>query len=349
MVFKDICADFLSYMEHERGCTPATVRTYREWLNKYRRWCDGEKVGESLAERFNASVLRRYLYSLGQQKLRPRTVRGTFHPLKTMGGWLVENKVIDESPLKSIVLPQRDSPVRPVVSQEEFLALVDACDRLRTPRRRTLARAIILTFGLCGLRFSELSSLKLQDVRFDLKTLTVVQGKGKKSRTLYPAACVLEAIEEWVRERSKIGTHGNQISHDWLWASDTRRRVGEVGMRELLAEVKAAAGFEGRANIVPHAFRRFFATTLAGSGGLQAAQRALGHSDVATTFGYLASNNEAAKAMQALDQAVHVPPPQPRHSTSPPAQANTSPPADKPTRAADLISRRRRLPSRKAA
>lgn len=340
LVFSDICTDFLAYIRHERGLSERTVDTYAAWLSTYRRWADGEGVGDSLADRYNTTVLRRYLYNMSQRGLRPRTIRNAFAPLKTLGVFLVEHRIIAESPVNALKLPKKDAPHRPVVSSQEVVALLEATDRLRPSRRRSLARAMLMTLALCGLRFSELLDLRVGDVRLDLRTLTVVHGKGEKSRTLHPAPLVQEALAEWLRERERIGA-----KHDWLWAYDTRRRMGEIGTRELLEEVKAIAGVGGHKHIVPHAFRRFFATALASQSGIQAASKALGHCELQTTLMYLSMQGEPARAMQGLDQALDLPQndsrPRVRNGAGDLSPAHTS----QPTRAADALSRRRRIPA----
>lgn len=336
MFFTDVCSDFLAYIRHERGLTDRTCTTYSDWLSTYRRWCEGEAAGLTLSDRFNATILRRYLYSMSQRKLRPRTIRSAFSPLKAMGVYLVEQGVVAASPLDTIKMPKKDAAYRPVVSGQEVAVLLDACERLRTARRRAMGRAILLTLALCGIRFTELLDLKVDDIRPDLNTLTVRQGKGQKARTLYPSPTVILAISEWQAERRKLGTKGNQMGHDYLWAFDTKRRMGEMGIRALLEEIKAVAGLSSAKHVVPHAFRRFFATALAAQNGLQAASKALGHTELQTTLMYLSLQGEPARAMQSLEIPQHTVPPV--RATPPPAP---QPAPTNPTRTQDALRRRR--------
>lgn len=232
MFFADACADYLAHIRHERGLSPRTCANYRDWLSTYRHWCDDQSAGAAIADRFNATILRKYLYGMSQRGLRPRSIRSAFAPLKSIGVYLVQTGAIVESPLDHIQMPKRDAAYRPVVSAEEVAALLEAADRLRNPRRRAMARAMILILSMCGLRFQEMLDLKLEDVRLDLKTLTVRQGKGSKARTLYPAPPVLEALAEWTHERRRVGSHGRICEHDWLWAHNATRRMGELGTRD---------------------------------------------------------------------------------------------------------------------
>lgn len=73
----------------------------------------------------------------------------------------------------------------------------------------------------CGVHFQELLDIRVQDVNLDSKTLLIAPGKGRKFRLLYPNAAFLTALSEWLRERAKM-----KVTYDWLWAFDTRRRMG---------------------------------------------------------------------------------------------------------------------------
>ena len=295
MLFLDVCNDFLAHIQHERGLATKTVDTYRDWLATYRRWSEAEAMGSELDDRFNVVLLRRYLYSMSKRGLRPRTIRNAFAPLKSLGVFLIEQKVLVANPVCALAMPKKDATHRPVVSAQEVIALLDATEKLRIPRRRAMGNAMIHVLALTGVRFQEMLDIEISDVRLDLRTMTIKHGKGNKSRTLYPAAECLHALANWIREREKIGA-----KHEWLWAYDTRRRMGELGVRQLLEDIKIIAGLSGNKNIMPHAFRRFFASTLVHQAGLQATSKALGHSELNTTYQYLCLNEEPARGMSAL-------------------------------------------------
>lgn len=295
MLFSDACADFLAHIKYERGLAARTVDTYSDWLSTYRRWADDQNAGNNLDERFNTTLLRRYLYAMSKRGLRPRTIRNAFAPLKSLGAFLVEQKAIEINSVLALGMPKKDAPYRPLVSRQEILALLDAVEKIRDTRRRSLGRAIILILALTGIRFQELLDLEVSDVRLDLRTLTIRHGKGDKARTLHPSSQCLQALTDWLQQRECIGAN-----HNWLWAFDTRRRMGEVGVRQLLEDIKAIAGLESHKNIMPHAFRRFFASNLVQQAGLQATSKALGHSELNTTYQYLSLNEEPAQGMSTL-------------------------------------------------
>ncbi len=296
MLFADLCGDFLGYIEHERGLARTTVKCYSAWLAHFRRWADSETVGFTVDQRLNTPCLRRYLYSMSARGIRPRTIRNAFAPLRSLSQYALGFGLIGENPALPLKMPKKDAASRPVVSSGEIVALLEASERQHDPRRVALGRAVVSVLVYTGLRFAELLNLRVEDVRFGDGTLLVANGKGGKSRLLYPAPPCIHALSEWVSVRSSM-----RCCHGWLWAHDTRRRVGEWGMRQMLEEIKAIAGIADHTNILPHAFRRAFATRLTETKGLMAASHALGHQSPSTTFAYLYLGEDAAKAMREVE------------------------------------------------
>jgi site-specific recombinase XerC len=129
--------------------------------------------------------------------------------------------------------------------------------------------------------------------------------------------------------------------HDWLWAYDIGRRMGDVGTRQMFSQIKAIAGLTDAKHTQPHAIRRGYATRRLEAGmPLKALQASLGHSMAETTLLYTQANEKAAKAMHdyAILQATPAPlTPLP----SAPAHGGKS----KPSRSASVMAVRRRLPS----
>ena len=62
--------------------------------------------------------------------------------------------------------------------------------------------AIIMTFLQTGIRLSELANLRLEDVDFDNKVLTVRQGKGKKDRQIPLVDEEVKALRNYLRYRN---------------------------------------------------------------------------------------------------------------------------------------------------
>jgi site-specific recombinase XerD len=299
MDFGIIKNDYLQYIQHELNLAHSTFVTYQSWLNRYERWLTDEGMKDPGANQaLSVTILRKYLYSLSGAKLRPRTLRAAFHPLRGLCAFLVREGYLAESanPMKRLNLPKKDAARRQVVEDTEVVALFDAAEKQLDPYDVAFSSAILATLCYTGIRASELVDLTLKDISVESGTLLVASGKGRKSRTLYPPESFFVAYKGWLAEREKISP-----THDYVWTQGANRRISDEWLRRHLEEIKAIAGLKGHENIKPHSLRHWFATRMLRNGAtIKQIQVALGHADIKTTAIYLHINEEDCKAMAKL-------------------------------------------------
>jgi site-specific recombinase XerD len=296
VLLSDACADYVSHITHERRLARSTTVTgYASYLRQFLRWMEANGYPEPTLNDLSTPVLRRYLYYLSGEGLRPRTIRGRFHPITGLGAFLVENGILETNPTKALTMPKKDAARRTMVTEEEAFALLDACERLPNARKIALSRAVFAVFIFAGLRRSELLDLRVGDVNLSEKCLLVRNGKGNKSRMVYVGETCLTAIREWLTIRPQ------NVSHDYLFLSDRTRRLAELGLVKLFDAVKRCAGYAERAHIQPHSIRHQFASRLLAKGAdIRSIQSALGHAHLSTTAIYLHLNEQQAKQVADL-------------------------------------------------
>ena len=208
-------------------------------------------------------------------------------------------------------MPKNDAAIRLTVSEEEVQALLDACEKQRTPQDVAFSRAMLMVFIFCGLRRQECFDLRLSDVMLSDKSLLVRSGKGAKSRKVFLSPPVHTALSEWLAVRPTA-------HHDWLWYYDPARRIGYVGFKRLLDELKAVAGYKDAPNIKPHSLRHACATRLLRHGAnIKDIQVWLGHSQLSTTAQYLHSSEEQLRQIADLSQLPVKEEPKVEKNTSP--------------------------------
>ncbi len=225
-----------------RRATVTTFRTYQSGLNSFLRWLTENGHANASAFDFNVSTLRRYLYFHSERGLRPRTLRGRFHPIKALATFLVNNGAMQADPTKAITLPKKDLAQRLTVSTEEVCALLDACERVADLQRVAMYRVVLSVLIFGGLRRQECLDLCVADYDAGEGCLIVQHGKGNKRRTVYLCDQARQSLDEWVVLRPK----GSSL--DWLFLLDRSRRVGQDALANLLEEVKAIAGLWGATN-----------------------------------------------------------------------------------------------------
>ncbi len=302
MTLHDCIADYLRFLRYEQGAAPTTIKAYQARLHNFQNWLTENGYPNATLDAFNVPTLRRFLYHLGGKGLRPRTIRGFFNPIRSLGAFLVANEALTENPAVKVGLPKKDAALRETVSEEEIRQLLDACERRRNPQQIALARALFSVLIFAGVRRSECLDLKLDDVNLSDGSLLVRNGKGNKSRRVFLCADACSALREWLVLRPK------DCTHSYIFAFDRNRRIHHDGLRTLLEEIKAIAGLAGHENIKPHSLRHAAATRLLRNGAdIRSIQSFLGHTNLQTTAVYLHSDEERQRDIRELSALPDMP------------------------------------------
>jgi integrase/recombinase XerC len=273
--------DYLLYLRHEQAASKTTCASYQAGLRFYQSFLNTEGYSKPTIEQFSTTLLRRFLYTLSNKNLRPRTIRAYFHPLRSMGEYAVRNRLLSANPAHEITMPKFDTPVQKTVSNEEVLLLLDGCERLINKRRSVQGKAVLLMLLFSAIRREELCNLRLTDVDTNNGAVTIYRGKGNKGRVVYVGDDCLAALRTWITLRGKL-------NHDYLFSVDKNRRLHFNGIAKLIEDIKTAAGLAGKPNIKPHALRHWRATDLHDAGvPLKQIQEILGHTRLETTANYL--------------------------------------------------------------
>ena len=338
-MFSDATRDFVYHLQHERKSAASTFATYRAWLNNFGKWLAANgyctDVAPATLDLLNPLVLRRYQCALSEERrYRPRTILSAIQPLRSLCDWLVELKVMSDNPVRTLTMPRKDAAQRALVSDDEIVRLLAACDLQRDKKRAAFERAMLSTLTYTGIRAKELLMLRLPDVNLAAKTIIVQHGKGDKSRTLYPPQPCLDAMREWLAVRPPA-------NHDFVWRQNKACKTDYDGLRAMLEDVKARAGLGDAVGIKCHSLRHAMATRmLRNSADVRSIQAALGHSNLSTTMLYLHHAEQPALAMRTA-AAITAPD---ADATEP----NTPAPAPQPktSRAAENHRMRRHAPRR---
>ena len=141
-------------------------------------------------------------------------------------------------------------------------------------------RAMIETMYSCGLRVSELCSLRMEDLFLDEGFIRVT-GKGSKQRLVPISQRAIDEIGKWLMDRCHVDIKPGAESY--LFVSKRRGRpLTRVMVLDIIRDLTAKAGITK--TVSPHTFRHSFAThLLEGGANLRAIQCMLGHEKISTT------------------------------------------------------------------
>jgi len=174
--------------------------------------------------------------------------------------------------------PKLSRKIPEVLSIEEVNAILDIIDLSEPLGHRN--RAMMETLYACGLRVSELITLKISDFYPDEGYIKVT-GKGNKERIVPMGASAIKQnlyYLEHYRSKQRI----KEDSEDFLYLNRRGRYLTRVMIFTIIKKLVALAGI--RKNVSPHTFRHSFATHLVNGGAdLRAVQQMLGHESITTT------------------------------------------------------------------
>jgi len=196
--------------------------------------------------------------------------------MKSFFAWMVSEGELSENPCDRIDAPKLGRYLPAVLSVEEVSSIIGSVDLSSLKGLRD--RAILEVLYSCGLRVSELCSLKSSDI-FRKEGFLRVIGKGNKQRLVPLGEMAVDALDDYLKARPSAddAIEDNIVFHNMKGHPMTRVSVFNI--------VKAQAMAAGiRKDISPHTFRHSFATHMIENGAdLRLVQEMLGHESILTT------------------------------------------------------------------
>lgn len=262
----DILSGYNYYLKVERGLSPNTVKAYTADIEGFYEFL--RHRGVTLRDA-SSSDISDYIISVSDY-LSKRSQARLLSSLNSFFDYLVSEGERKDNPSSSVDSPKLGKYLPVVLSVEEVRAILKAA-----PNERD--RAILEVLYGCGLRVSEVCSLKISEVY--LKDMFVkVMGKGSKERLVPMAPSTASAIMDYlsVRPESDAGCE------DVLFLNRFGRALSRVAVFKMVKSVALVAGVDK--NLSPHTFRHSFATHLIENGAdLRVVQEMLGHESILTT------------------------------------------------------------------
>ena len=197
-------------------------------------------------------------------------VRSLYH-------FLVVDGFLEEDPSELLESPSQPRHLPEVLSVEEVDRLIDSIDLDKWEGQRN--RAIIEVLFSCGLRVSELVTLRISCLYREERYLRVL-GKGGKERLVPISQRAIDEIDSWFVQRDAMVVKPGEEDFVFL-----NRRGSHLTRTMVLIMIKKYAAMAGlKKTISPHTLRHSFATVmLEGGADLRVIQEMLGHEDISTT------------------------------------------------------------------
>lgn len=270
----NLVAAYRRYMKLERNFTPNTLDAYSHDIEKLLAYF-GEQGIDPLAARLeDLQAFAANLHSIG---VGARSQCRILSGVRTFYHYLQVDGYISDDPSELLESPQLGDHLPEVLTTEEVDRLEQAIDLSKWEGQRN--KAIIEVLFSCGLRVSELVTLRLSDLYLEEHFVRVV-GKGRKERLVPISESAIKQLQLWFIDRNLMGIKPGEEDYVFL-----NRRGAHLTRTMILIMIKRLGEEAGiNKTISPHTLRHSFATALlAGGADLRAIQAMLGHESIGTT------------------------------------------------------------------
>ena len=276
MKWNQAIQDYSFYLRIERGLSDNTIDNYTRDLKKLQGFLE-ESNGYPSPLKITKDDVQAFIYFLAKE-VKPRSQARIISGLKGFFSYLIFEDYREDNPMDLIEPPKVGRKLPDTLSVDEVDAIIGAIDLSKPQGERN--RAMLETLYACGLRVSELISLKLSDLYFEEGFISV-QGKGNKQRFVPISAHTQKYITLYCSE-VRIHNEPQPDSVDIVFLDRRGKYLTRAMVFTIIKNLVQKAGI--KKIISPHTFRHSFATHLLKNGAdLRSIQRMLGHESITTT------------------------------------------------------------------
>lgn len=276
---------FQGYLRIERGLSQNTISNYTFDLE---RLC-GFLLQYNIAENpitIKEETIQEFLYEVAKE-LNPRSQSRIISGLKSFFNYLLFEEYRHDNPMELIETPKTGRKLPDTLSVADIDRIIGAIDLTKREGSFNIGernRAMLETLYGCGLRVSELITLKISDLYFEEGFIRIT-GKGNKQRFVPIGAATQNYIllyKNWVRNQLFV----QKGFEDTLFLNRRGKGLTRAMVFTIIKDL--AQKIELNKTISPHTFRHSFATHLLENGAdLRSIQLMLGHESITTTEVYV--------------------------------------------------------------
>lgn len=301
-----IIKDFLFYMQTIKGRSNNTVngyyidlRTFFRFINQYKNITDNnidfneieiDNINIDIIKDITLSDIYEFLHfattvlknSAITRSRKVSSIRSYFNYLT------VKVNLLDNNPTKELEMPSTKKTLPKYLSLDQSITLLNSVTGDYIERDF----CIITLFLNCGMRLSELVGLNISDITDNTIRLL---GKGNKERIIYINLPCIEAIKNYINNRTKInnGILIEPKDKKALFLTRNGNRITARRVQQIIDENLKLAGLDNK-GFSTHKLRHTAATLMYQQGNvdIRILQEILGHANLGTTQIYTHISNE---------------------------------------------------------
>ena len=271
---------YQSYLKIERGLSKNTITNYSFDIERLCLFLTENKITVSPLK-ISEETVQQFIYAISSQ-VNARSQARIISGLKSFFSYLIFEDYRKDNPMELIEAPKTGRKLPDTLAVEEIDKLISAIDLSSNEGERN--KAMLETLYSCGLRVSELVSLKISDLFFD-EGFIKITGKGNKERFV-PIAHSTQKYILLYKENVRIHVPVKKEFSDTLFLNRRGGQLTRAMVFTIISNLASKIGLSKK--ISPHTFRHSFATHLLENGAdLRSIQLMLGHESITTTEIYL--------------------------------------------------------------
>ncbi len=263
-------AEYLEYLQAERGLSQNTIDAYRRDLTAF---CDYILTLDNIDEfeKIKRSHINYYIKELHDRNYSPTSITRKLAAIRGWFRWLSANEIIKNDPSTGVELPKLTKKLPKVMTVSEI-------EKILTNHLKDIESVILELLYGAGLRVSELVNLDINNIELSSRYVRCT-GKGSKERIIPIGEKAKKSILKYLKDREILLKKYKLETKHFLIKDN-----GHFVTRQDVYVFIRKQGEILKKHISPHTLRHSFATHMLENGAdLRVVQELLGHSDVSTT------------------------------------------------------------------
>lgn len=253
-----------------KGLAPATISYYIKELKQTRRSFAEIDVPLSNLRKIQTSHIEKFIEHQQEIGRAASTINSRIRAGRTFFQFCLRKKYIASNPYDEVKQLKTRHEIGPTLNKRQLKKLLDAPDITTFSGLRDLA--IMLTFAHTGIRLTELTSLRVQDVTFDGKgAINVQRTKNRYARRIPMTRRLRTVLQAYIKERGILET-------DALFINVENQPLSARTIQARLKAYGDETGINKELPVSPHVFRRTFCRLKVEAGtNIFVLQRLTGH------------------------------------------------------------------------
>ena len=271
---KDYKIEYTVYLENEKRASKNTLESYLRDLGQFSDYLTAANIKD--AKNVNNQTIADYVDFLLRQGKSDATVSRNVATLRNYFTFLASMGICKSNPTVGIKTKKAEKKLPDILTSQEVVTLLQQPDA--SDYKGCRDKAMLELLYATGIKVSELISINVSDINFQVGVLHLKGGRNERIIPMYPAA--LKAVSTYItKARALIISDANE---NVLFANMNGQPLTRQGFWKIIKYYAEKANINK--DITPHTLRHSFAAHLLENGAqLKDIQEMLGHADISST------------------------------------------------------------------